>query len=638
MLRAGASVAGFEIVDVLDADTGMGAVYEALEDANDRRVALKVFPEDLSDRPGFRKRFRDEMPRHAAIHHPRVVPIYQAGNSDRGLYLAMRLVRGTNLRELIPSRGLAPDRAMAMLTPIADALDAVHDEGLLHHDVKPEKILIDTGDPAQAFLGGFGIGHQPAGSGEPVAARRRGALHYLSPEEIGGATPSSASELYAFAVVLFEALTGSPPFRGRSEAAVLDAHLHQPPPKASDCNDELPRALDEVFERALAKQPARRPATAGELIRDVGAALGTEAAAHPKRARGQVDRQRGDAPEQRMRPAAAADRRGSGRQRRRRFTRALSPAWLGLLALGATAVMAGWLLSGRIGADDGRGAGGEVASGPLALAVPAGWEAVERPPTVPGLRLRDPIALAPAGGDGRSGLVAGPVEEQGPVPASFLERLGVPAAHEEIVRLGRAEAYRYQRLRPPGFDRQLSLYMLPTTGAVATIACFAPAGAAAEFMADCEQAAKTLRLEGVKAAPLGTSEAYSGTLDRAMQRLNGRRERLRARLSKARTADAQGAACAELASAYETAVDALVARSLGAAEREANSGVVAVLERTSDAYGRMASAAVEGDRAEFAKVGREVERLEEAVRAEVDALRTRGYSAPPMSADADPPA
>ena len=641
MLAAGSSVAGFEVVDVLDAPSGMGIVYEASERGGDRHVALKVFPEELSDRPGFRKRFRDEVPRQAAVDHPSVVPIYQAGPSEQGLYLAMRLVRGPNLKELIPSRGLPPERVLTMLAPIAEALDAVHEEGLLHHDVKPEKILVDASDHTRTFLGGLGIGHQPVGSGGPVAARRTGALHYLSPEEIGGATPSSSSEVYAFGAVLFEALTGAPPFRGRSERAVLDAHLNDPPPRASERRAELPRALDPVLQRALAKEPVRRYASAGALMRAADAALAERPAPSAPLAERPATRS-AETPRTRRKPARRRGAVGAWLARSRRLPTARRAPLLALLAVAAIAVLAGWLLSGRVGARPGDRAvdrvGAPATAGPLAVSVPAGWEVVERSPAVPGLGLRDPIALAPSGGDGRSGLVAGPVEEKGAVPVSFLKRLSVPASPEETIRLGPGDAYRYQRLRPPGFGgRELTLYLLPTAGPVATIACFAPPGSAA-FMADCEQAAKSLELDGVRPAPLGTSEAYSGALERTMQRLNERRETLRARLATARTPDGQGAVCADLASAYEAAVDALVSRSLGAPERQANSGVVAVLERTSDAYGRMASAAVVGDGAAFAKTGREVERLESSVRSAVEALRTRGYAVPETSVPVRPPA
>ena len=632
MLEAGSSIAGFEVVDVLGGSSGMGVVYEASEREGDRHVALKVFPEELSDRPGFRKRFRDEVPRQAAVDHPSVVSIYEAGNSDQGLYLAMRLVRGPNLKELIPSSGLPPAQVLTMLGPIAAALDAVHEEGLLHHDVKPEKILVDADDPARTFLGGLGIGHQPVGSGGPVAARRAGALHYLSPEEIGGATPSSSSEVYAFGVVLFEALTGAPPFRGRSERAVLDAHVNDSPPRASERRAELPRALDGVLQRALAKEPAQRYGSAGALVRAARGALAEVASPRPDSAPAKLRSPAG--PPTRRRGPMAGERAPWWR----RWSARRVPS-MALLALTAIAIVSGWLLSGRVGARPGDGAGAPAAAGPLALAVPAGWKVVERPPAVPGLGLRDPIAIAPSGGDGRSGLVAGPVEEKGAVPVSFLKRLRVPASPEETVRLGPGDAYRYQRLRPAGFDgRELTLYLLPTTGPVATIACFAPPGGSVGFMADCEQAAKSLELNGVRPAPLGTSEAYSGALDRTMGRLNERREKLRRRLAAATTADGQGAVCAELASAYEAAVDALVSRSLGGEERQANSRVVAVLERTSDGYGRMASAAVDGDRGAFATTGREVERLEASVRAEVEALRTRGYAVPETSADESPPA
>jgi hypothetical protein len=271
LLDKGTSVAGYRIDGVLG-QGGMGVVYEATQLSLDRKVALKLLATHLGEDTQFRERFRREALIQAAIEHPHIVTIYEAGEADQGLFMAMRLVRGPNLKDMIVSRELDAGRTLRILAPVADALDAAHEAGLIHRDIKPQNILVSGRD--HAYLADFGLTKAPGEKSLTKTGQFVGTLDYISPEQIRGLKATTASDVYALAAVLYECLSGVVPYPKDSEAAVLFAHMSDEPPKVTDQRPELPGELDEVIARAMSKDPEQRHATAGELLRDAEEAFG----------------------------------------------------------------------------------------------------------------------------------------------------------------------------------------------------------------------------------------------------------------------------------------------------------------------------------------------------------------------------
>jgi hypothetical protein len=279
VLQPGTLVGNYRIESAIGRG-GMGVVYEATQLSLNRRIALKVLRQDLAGDQGFVERFRQEGRAQALLDHPHVLPVYEAGESELGLFLAMRLVRGATLAELL-REGLAADRALRLLGHVASALDAAHAAGLVHRDVKPQNVLVDDAD--EAYLADFGLtrigdGSAVTGTGAvTTTGPMLGTVSYLAPEVIRGERATGASDRYAFAAVLFECLAGSVVFPRSSDVAVLYAHTGELPPRISDRRPELPTSLDEVLLAGLAKDPAGRPATAGRLVADAAATIGRDA-------------------------------------------------------------------------------------------------------------------------------------------------------------------------------------------------------------------------------------------------------------------------------------------------------------------------------------------------------------------------
>src|SRR3954470_9724529 len=245
----------------------MATVYEATDESVGRSIALKLLGPELASDPEFVQRFRREGRLHASLTHSHVVAIYEAGESECGLFLAMRLVRGPTLAALLVDGSLGGERALGLLGQIAGALDAAHAAGLVHRDVKPSNVLVGASD--HGYLADFGLTKLGGSTAVTVTGQLVGTLAYLAPEVIRGEPATPASDCYSFAAMLFECLSGSVVFPRTSHAAVLFAHTSEPPPHISRRRDELPEALDEVFARALAKAPGERQPTAGAIVRAV---------------------------------------------------------------------------------------------------------------------------------------------------------------------------------------------------------------------------------------------------------------------------------------------------------------------------------------------------------------------------------
>lgn len=236
---------------------GMGEVYEAVDTVKGRTVALKLLPAHLADDEGYRSRFLRESQTLARLHDPHVIPIHDFGEIDGRLYLDMRIVHGRDLRSILAEGPLPPDRAVAIIGQVAGALDSAHASGLLHRDVKPENVLIDADD--FAYLVDFGIAQVVGSTRLTQTGTAVGSFGYMAPERFAdGVDLTPASDVYSLTCVLYEAVTGTPPYASTSIEQVISGHLTRPIPPSGT-------ALDPVIAAGSAKDPAHRLQTCGAL-------------------------------------------------------------------------------------------------------------------------------------------------------------------------------------------------------------------------------------------------------------------------------------------------------------------------------------------------------------------------------------
>jgi basic membrane lipoprotein Med (substrate-binding protein (PBP1-ABC) superfamily) len=293
--RIGTIIAGYRIESLLGRG-GMSVVYLAEQEFPLRKVALKLLAPELAEDDAFRERFIRESNAAASIDDPNIVPIYGAGEVDGVLYIAMRYVEGTDLRKLLDQEGpLDPLRAVSIVSQAAGALDTAHARGLVHRDVKPGNILLaarpaGSGPLDHVYVADFGlIKRRETERDLTRTGQIMGSVDYIAPEQIEGRPVDGRADVYSLGCVLYECLTGEPPFRGQVEAAVMYAHLKEKPPRPSDKRPELPAGIDDVLARAMAKSPDDRYPACGELAAAARAELGgAEAGApsslpHPRR-------------------------------------------------------------------------------------------------------------------------------------------------------------------------------------------------------------------------------------------------------------------------------------------------------------------------------------------------------------------
>jgi hypothetical protein len=272
-------------VEALIGRGGMGEVYRALDERLGRPVALKVLAQGVASDEWYRMRLLEESRRAASLDHPNVVPVYEAGEADGRLFLAMRYVSGTDLRALLATEGaLEPERAIAIAAQVADALDAAHRRGLAHRDVKPGNVLLDHADGREhAYLADFGLTQSMSDRGA-ADGQFMGTVAYVAPEQIRGEGVDGRTDQYSLACLLFECLTGTVPYRSASGVGALFAHLEEPIPLVGERRVELPAELDEVFARGLAKDPGDRFDTCSELVDAARDPLGLQPSARSSRA------------------------------------------------------------------------------------------------------------------------------------------------------------------------------------------------------------------------------------------------------------------------------------------------------------------------------------------------------------------
>src|SRR5579885_3279722 len=244
---------------------GMGSVYLARHVRLGRKAALKVLRPELADDPGFRERFIRESELAASIDHPNVIPVYDADERDGSLYIAMKLVEGSDLKAILTTGGpLDPQAANSLIGHVAAGLDAAHSAGLVHRDVKPANILIER-STGQVYVSDFGVAKRIDRTGMTRAGSFLGTVDYCAPEQIEGKEVDGRADVYALGCVLYHCLTGQPPFVKDSEMAVIAAHIADPPPAVTTLRPDLPASLDGVVAVAMAKHPGVRFATCRAL-------------------------------------------------------------------------------------------------------------------------------------------------------------------------------------------------------------------------------------------------------------------------------------------------------------------------------------------------------------------------------------
>jgi hypothetical protein len=275
MLEDGVLVEGYRI-DRLIGEGGMGVVYEATQLSLERKVALKLLTAELSSDAGFRERFRHEARIQGAMDHPNIVTVHEAGESEYGLFIAMELIRGATLKDLIVGRELDAGRTLRILTQVADALDSAHEAGLIHRDIKPHNILVRAGRRDHAFLADFGVTKVRGGTNLTKTGHFVGTVDYMAPEQIRGEPATRETDIYALGTVLYECLSGVVPFPKDSDVAVMYAHLADPPPQITNERPELPPQLDAVISTAMAKNASDRYPSAMRMVEAFEHALGED--------------------------------------------------------------------------------------------------------------------------------------------------------------------------------------------------------------------------------------------------------------------------------------------------------------------------------------------------------------------------
>jgi serine/threonine-protein kinase len=290
-LPIGSELLGYRIERVLGRG-GMGIVYLAEDLRLKRHVALKLLSPELAEDAELRGRLLAESELAASLDHPNIVPIYTASEADQWVLISMRYVEGEDLKQVLRRGPLSPDYALSLVSQVASALDAAHAHGLVHRDVKPSNVLIAPAAGHEgadhAYLADFGLTRRLA---EHDLSREQGPLmgtaDYVAPEQIRGEAVDGRADVYSLGCLLFECLSGAPPFRHKSDVALLFAHLREQPPSLSALRPGLPTALDSVIAKALAKEPDSRYQTCREL-----AAAAREGLPAPKQVRSARRRRR----------------------------------------------------------------------------------------------------------------------------------------------------------------------------------------------------------------------------------------------------------------------------------------------------------------------------------------------------------
>jgi eukaryotic-like serine/threonine-protein kinase len=308
------SVGGYRVLRELETDS-LGTVYEAEHPRLHRRVAVRTIGAGVARDVSFSRRFMLELRSYTALEHRAIPRLYELAYEGETPYLVTEWIPGKTMDHVLGDGvRYEPQGIVALLRPIAGALDYAHSRATVHQDLKPANILL--ADDGRTMLTGFGLGTVASFNNGPNTGGGSVAPDYVAPERLVGKEVDGRTDVYSLAAIIFEAVTGRRPFSSKSWIETLSRRLYEPPPSVRDVAPDLPEAFAAVLQRAMDRDPARRPPTAGQLLRDLAATLSPEAA-----------REEGDS------WLGLVLRRGS-------------IALLALLALVAVVAAAAWLLEG----------------------------------------------------------------------------------------------------------------------------------------------------------------------------------------------------------------------------------------------------------------------------------------------------
>jgi serine/threonine-protein kinase len=616
MLQTGATISGYRIESVIGSG-GMGTVYEATQLSLERTVALKVLAGGLTGDEEFRARFRREAMLQAALEHQHIVPVYEAGESDDVLFIAMKLVRGSDLKRLSEDGTLEPGRALAILAQAASALDSAHEAGLVHRDVKPQNILVDDEDCA--YLADFGLVKGAGDRSMTLTGRYVGSLDYTPPEVVRGEPVGAPADLYAFAAVLVEALTGEVAFPHDTEAALLYAHVSEEPPSVSARRPELPPALDPVVARGLAKRSEDRYRSATELVKAAQRALEAPATAVVPAAPVPVANGRArfgdtvvDPTVLRRAPVVVVPKE------RHIPWRTIGIAALLIAALAVT----GYALGALTRPDEEKS--GEVAAGPISLAFPDGKWRQATPPAVPGLLLEGAIGLESTDGDRPGTIVAGLAPEAqgaGLLPTGVKRQLR-GTVRVGALRIGDLTALRYPQLPATQSPYRIDLTLVPVSNGAVAVECLTPRVLGADQKpADCDTVVSTLKLNGLRQLPLDGTSSYTQTVASIVTRLDGERLAGRRQLAISTRRIEESRAAHVLAAAFAGAAYRLNHVQPTPFARPSHAALYGALREAQRAYYALQLAASAGDGGAFKHASAVIARTERKVDASVARLQ-----------------
>lgn len=668
------AVPGYRLLEVVDARPELGTTYRAHDLRRDGAVEVTLIAAVLSRNARYRECFNRRRGLLASLRHPALVRQLDAGEWEDGLFVVAEPAIGVPLHTMLEQGPLAPDRALAILEPVADLLDRLHAGRLCAGDLSPRRIVVREGDQASVIAPGLAGVSWLASARLEVSAD---AHEYSSPEQLRGLAGDARSDVYGLAAILFEAVTGRPLFGSAAPDAGTGLPIQAPLPRralpaVSARHRRLGYQFDAVLKAALSGPPAMRPATPGDLLVRLQRAFEHGGSARPllasdERRRVQtlersaasrlLSRHEPSRPTQGTEaaqptggtlaaPAATVQRPVEVVNRTppagiRRSDRRSRPGLQGMRALApvtaaaALATVMGLILA--VSSYEPRQPADQpirslqVSAGNLRISYPSTWQIERARSGVAGARelsLTAPIALVPRAGvepQPGSRLVAGMATVTGSSLLSpQVQRRLDGGVKPETVRLGAHEALRYNDVPLPGEGGHSTLYAVPTSAGVATIVCVSPS-LIDTLAGQCEAIATTLAMSGADSLPLGPNVAYGRLVNRIVAQTDVARRRGRAQLRLAERAPGQAQRAADLATTFRRSAARLAAAGPQAGTADVHLALVAALHEVRTAYEALASAAARSDRRGYDAARRLVSAREAGLSRVLERMGDLGY-------------